>query len=353
MTTSPREIVDDDSDATDGDANDSSDDGVEWTNQLAKELHKPAIRKFRKLRVFTPAVNWIWACNLADLSMYSRSNKGFKYLLCVIDTFSKYGYIVPIKFKNAEETAKAFESLFKSEKNPPKFCWMDKGTEFWNKKVIENVMKKYGVKMYTTENEEKSCIVERWIRTMKSIMFRYFTAARTRNYISVLPKMVLKYNNTYHRSIKCMPTQAKIPINYQSVFDSLYPKLDAPAKAVFKIGDVVRIVRKKGKFEKGFLPNYTEELFKVTEVRTTNPVTYKLEDLEGEAIIGTFYKQDLQKSTQNVYFIEKVLRRRVCNGVKEAYVKWSGYSDRFNQWIPASDVIDTKKQREKEAENEH
>ena len=127
MTTSPREIVDDDSDATDGDANDSSDDGVEWTNQLAKELHKPAIRKFRKRRVFTPAVNWIWACDLADLSMYSRSNKGFKYLLCVIDTFSKYGYIVPIKFKNAEETAKAFESLFKSEKTLQSFVGWTRG----------------------------------------------------------------------------------------------------------------------------------------------------------------------------------------------------------------------------------
>ena len=130
-------------------------------------------------------------------------------------------------------------------------------------------------------------------------------------------------------------------------------ELEAPAKVVFKIGDAVRIVRKKGKFEKGFLPNYTEELFKVTEVCSTNPVTYKLEDMEGEAGIGTFYKQDLQKSTQNVYFLKKILRRRVRNGVREAYVKWSGYSDCFNQWILASDVIDTKKQREKEAENEH
>ena len=90
-----------------------------------------------------------------------------------------------------------------------------------------------------------------------------------------------------------------------------------------------------------------------TEVCSTNPVTYKLEDLEGEAVIRTFYKQDLQKLTQNVYFIEKILRRRVGNGVREAYVKWSGYSDRFNQWTPPSDVIDTKKKREKEAENEH
>ena len=154
-----------------------------------------------------------------------------------------------MKLKNAGQTAEAFEKLFKSEKDHPKFCWMDKGTEFWNEKV-KNVMKKYGVKMYTTENEEKSCIVERWNRTMKAIMFRYFTAARTRNYVSVLPKMVSKYNNTYHPSIKCTPSQARKPINYQMVFDSLYPPLDKPAKAVFKIGDVVRIVKKKKKSKK-------------------------------------------------------------------------------------------------------
>ena len=308
MTTSSPKLIYDETDDEDNDAkNDnlsSDDDGIEWTNQLAKELHKPVKRKFRKRRVFTPAVNWIWACDLADLSAYKRFNNGYKYLLCVIDTFSKYGYLIPMKLKNAEETAKAFENLFRSEKDHPSFCWMDKGGEFWNEKV-KNVMKKYDVKMYTTENEEKSCIVERWIRTMKTIMFRYFTAARTRNYISVLPKMVSKYNNTYHRSIKCTPTQAKIPRNYQMVFDSLYPPLAKPAKAVFKIGDVVRIVKKKKEFEKGFLPNFTEELFKVTKVCNTNPVTYKLDDLEGESVIRTFYKQELQKSDENVFFYRK------------------------------------------------
>ena len=160
--------------------------------------------------------------------------------------------------------------------------------------------------------------------------------------------MVAKYNNTIHRSIKCTPVQAKMPINYQKVFNLLYPPLDEPAKPVFKIGDVVRITKKKKKFEKGFLPNFTEELFEVVKVRDdTNPPTYKLEDLEGEAVNGTFYEQELQKSDQSVFFIEKILKRRTVKGVKEVYVKWSGYTSRFNSWIPASDVINTKKEHEK------
>ena len=103
-TSSPERIYDNSDEETNEDLS-SDEDGIEWTNQVAKELHKPVIRKFRKGRVFTPGVNWIWACDLADLSKYKRFNNGYKYLLCVIDTFSEFRYLVPMKLKNAEETA--------------------------------------------------------------------------------------------------------------------------------------------------------------------------------------------------------------------------------------------------------
>ena len=115
-------------------------DGIEWTNQLSKELLKPIRRKFRKRRVFTPGVDAIWAVDTADISKFSRSNKGYKYLLCVIDTFSKYSYLIPMKTKTGKETAKAFGNLFKTEKRHPKRIWVDKGTEYWNVDV-KNVLK--------------------------------------------------------------------------------------------------------------------------------------------------------------------------------------------------------------------
>ena len=326
------------------DNSDENDGNIEWTNRLAKELHKPVRRKFRKRRVFSPGVDVIWAADIADMSMFSKSNNGVKYILCIIDTFSKFGIMIPMKSKTAKETADAFKQLFEKKKLQCNKLWTDKGSEFINHQV-KKVLNDYNVKIYTTENEEKSCIVERWIRTMKSIMYRYFTAARTRNYISVLQKMVLKYNNTVNRSIRCTPTQARMSTNYQAVFNSLYPKLKDAPKATFKIGDIVRIERKKGTFEKGFETNFTEELYKISEIRPTNPVTYKLVDLEDEEIIGSFYKENLQKSSQEVYFIEKILRRRVRNGIKEVYVKWSGYSPRFNSWLPEGEVIDTVKRR--------
>lgn len=115
----------------------------------------------------------------------------------------------------------AFEKLFRKNKAPKK-CWGDFGKEFWDSQVA-NVFKQYSVHLYKTENEIKSCIVERWIRSMKRMMYKYFTAARTRNYISVIHKMVDKYNSTYHRSIEMTPNKAREEDNFQSVFNHLYP----------------------------------------------------------------------------------------------------------------------------------
>ena len=97
-------------------------------------------------------------------------------------------------------------------------------------------------------------------------------------------------------------------------------------------------MKKKKTFEKGFTPNWTEELFIVSGVRLTKPVTYNIKDLKGETIKGTFYQQEFQKSNQEVYRIDKVLRKRNDDETKEAFVKWKGYSNEINSWIPESDI---------------
>ena len=159
-------------------------------------------------------------------------------------------------------------------------------------------------------------------------------------YIDILPNLIKKYNNTYHRSIKCTPAFARAPSNYQHVYDALYNRRedsDIEANPKFKIGDRAPILKKKKTFEKGFTPNWTEELF---IVRLTNPVTYNIKDLKGETIEGAFYQQELQNANQEVYRIDKVLRRRKRNddGTKDAFVKWKVYSNDFNSCIPESDI---------------
>ena len=191
------------------------------------------------------------------MSSFSRSNKGYKYLLTVINVFSKYGWIVPLKTKTGKEFAQAFRKLFLN--SLPSRLWTDNGVEFYNQQ-LKDVLAANSVMLYSTENEEKSSVVERWNRTMKNIMWKYFTANNTQKYIDVLPSMVGKYNNTYHRSIKLTPSDARNPASYQHVHNALYAKVNARKITSPKshVGDKVRITRKKGTFEKGFTPNWTE-----------------------------------------------------------------------------------------------
>ena len=158
---------------------------------LAEELHKPVKRKFRKRQVLVTGIDKIWAADLADMKALSKENEGVNFLLLVIDTFSKYGWIVPLKNKKAQTIVKALKEIFKESGRRPNKLWTDKGTEFFNKDVRDLVY------LYATENEEKSSIAERWIRTMKEKVFKYFTDNNTNKYIDVLPDLVEDYNNTF------------------------------------------------------------------------------------------------------------------------------------------------------------
>ena len=133
------------------------------------------------------------------MSPFSSSNKDCKYLLTVIDVYSKYGWIMPLKTKTGKEVAQAFRKLFHT--GHPSRLWTDKGTEFYSRQ-LRGALEANDVMLYPTENEEKSSVVERWNKTMRNIMWKCFTANRTQKYIDVLPSMVDKYNSTYHRSIK-------------------------------------------------------------------------------------------------------------------------------------------------------
>ena len=183
----------------------------------------------------------IWTADLVDMQKLSRDNKDYKYLLTVIDVFSKYGWIEPLKNKIGLEVENAFRNILTEGRTPEKL-WVDKGKEFYNQHV-KKLLGKYNIEMYSTENEEKSSVVERWNRTMKNKMYKYFTANMTRNYIDILPEMVTKYNNTYHRSIKMTPNEASLPKNSDKVYFNLYKNM--PENPKYSVGDKVRITKKK------------------------------------------------------------------------------------------------------------
>ena len=259
-------------------------------NKLADELHHRVIKSFPKRRVYVDSVDQTWAVDLIDMQQYSKQNKHYKYLLAVIDVFSKYGWLIPLKNKTGITVSEAFKTLFKERK--PMFIWADKGTEFYNKQVKE-LLKDNDIELYSTENEEKSSVVERWIGTMKQHLFKYFTANETTKYYDILDKLVKDYNNTVHSSIKMTPVKASKLENELTVYKNLYPN-EKTKKPKFKVGDRVRISKKKGKFEKGYTTRWTREIFLIEKILNTNPVTYKIKDLKDEEIKGSFYEQELQ-----------------------------------------------------------
>ena len=214
----------------------------DWSQQLAEELHKPITRKFRKRRVISYGIDKIWAGDLVEIQKYSKCNKGIKYFLTVIDVFSKYGWIVPLKDKKTESVSLAFDLIFKKSKRKPEKLWTDKGSEFISKHFKE-FLKKNSIKLYHTENEEKSSIVERWNKTMKNKMWKMFSANNNTVYWDKLDKLVDDYNNTYHSSIEMTPTEASKKENENKVFANLYGDLIylKPKNPTFSIGDKVRI----------------------------------------------------------------------------------------------------------------
>ena len=228
----------------------------DWSQQLADELHKPITRNFQKRTVVSNGIDEIWAADLVEMQKFSKWNKGVKYLLMVIDVFSKYGWIRGLKDKKTETVSKAFGDVFKS-KRKPKMLWTDKGSEFISKH-FKDFLKREGIKLYHTENEEKSSVVERWNKTMKTNMWKMFTVNNNTVYFDKIDKLVNDYNNTRHSSIKMTPVEASKKKNESKVWANLYGDLIylKPGKPKFSIGDKVRISKFKRKvFDKGYIPN--------------------------------------------------------------------------------------------------
>ena len=172
---------------------------------------------------------------------------------------------------------------------------------------------------------------------MKERMWKYFTDNNTNHYLDILSDRVKDYNNTRHSSIKMTPVEASKKKNELTVWRNLYPDFleIRDIKPKFSVGDKVRISKKKKTFEKGYTTRWTEEIFTIVEVKRTSPVTYKIADLNGEEIKGSFYEPELQKTSQQLFRIEKVIKR----GKKKSLVKWKGYSDDFNFWVNNKDIV--------------
>ena len=147
--------------------------------------------------------------SLADMQSLSRKNKGIKYLLCAIDLYSKYAFVIPLKDKKGISIVNAFNNIIKQSNRKPNKIWVDQGGEFYNN-VLEKWLSDNDINMYSTYNEGKAVVAERFIRTLKNKLYKHMTATGKNVYYDVLDDVVNKYNNTKHSAIKMKPIDVKI-----------------------------------------------------------------------------------------------------------------------------------------------
>lgn len=328
--------------------------------QRTYTIHRQAKRRYKQLPTLASGLHTEWQADLSVFDKLSRENHGYKYLLVCIDTLSRQLFVEPVKSKKSSDMVAAFERLFKRSKYIPWTLLTDQGLEFKAKEVQE-YFKNKNVKnffMYTSPRIHAG-MAERANRTIKERLYRYFTERGTQKWVDVIQQIVHGINHSYNSSIKMRP----VDVNFENA-EKLRKKLkqnaiggtaEAAAKRKqpqprFKVGDRVRIEKYKHVFQKGYTGRFTNEVFTVAEVYTDRfPVTYRIRDDDGSLIKGRFYANDLcrvlvRKNDDDdddddiLYDIEKVVRKRKKQGVEYVLVKWKGYSQRHNSWIPASSM---------------
>lgn len=303
-------------------------------------LHKPITRKFPRRNTIVSGINYQFQADLIDVQNISKDNDGYKFILTCIDVFSKRAWAIPIKNKSGHEVSTALSVIF--NETSPLYLQTDKGKEFFNNQV-KQLLHQFNVNHFTTENESiKASIVERFNRTLRSTFHRYFTKTGRERYIDVLPDLVTAYNSRYHSSLGTSPLKASSQDQ-----EELWYKLYDPKKAFenplpkLKEGDYVRISKARTPFQRGYTPNWSVEVFRIAKILPTTPPTYSLEDYNKEPILGSFYHHELQKIQKpSTYKIEKILQHKQVNGETMVLVKWLGYPNSFNEWIPKASIID-------------
>jgi len=316
----------------------------EWLRKQATyTLHHRARKTFPYRKYYVNTIDDQWQMDLADMNRLQDKNKNYRYILTCIDILSRYAWARPLKTKNGAEVAAAIEDIFKTSKRLPQRLQTDQGTEFYNPSV-KRLLSKHNIELFSVKSPTKCALVERWNRTIKSKIWKYFTSTNSYKWLEVLPKLVEAYNNSRHRVIKMKPADVNKE-NAQLVWERLYGNDERNRRTIrnVKEGDRVRISKVKGQFEKGYLPNWSREEFFVKDINDKFlPSMITLRDHNGEVIEGKFYEDEVQKITRpdddDTYEVEKIVQQKKQRGEIWYLVKWLGYGNEFNSWIRKRDV---------------
>ena len=317
-----------------------------WLKQQnAYTLHKTVKRKFTRRKVIVGGIDHQWQCDLIDVGSFK--NKNIKFLLTVIDVFSKYAWVVPVKNKTNKIMVQAFASILNKSKRKPFKLQSDDGTEFKGK-MFQDFLGENHIDWFASKNmDTKATVVERFNRTIMAKLSKYMTHKGTKNFLNVLPSFVKSYNGKVHSSTGIAPKGVNSQ-NAEYIWQKLYEDGPVNERRVkqkqrenpIPLHTPVRLVKNKQTFKKSYLQGWTDEVFHIIQVINTQPFTYRVGDFQGEIIDGSFYSNELQEVDPQLYFVEKILKTRTKGRIKQNLVKWKGYPDSANTWIEAKTIVD-------------
>ena len=295
-------------------------------------LHKPVQRRFRMLPTQVFVKDEQWQADLVEMQKFAFHNRRFRYLLTIIDILTKYAWAVPIKSKTGTNVKAAFEGMFRQGRQP-QLLQTDRGTEFYNR-IMDTFLKSKGIGHFSTEGDTKGAVIERFNRTLKERLYRYMTANHTKKYIDVLPDIIGSYNEDEHRSIGMAPVDVNDDASELAAWNQLYRKGKKPRapRPLLKVGEWVRLNQRKKVFKKGYLAQWTQEVFQIAEVLRGDPVVYKLKELDGTSLKGSFYEADLQRVPSDTRHKARVLEIKQRRG-NAVLVNWEGWPAKYNTWM--------------------
>ena len=318
--------------------------------QESYSLNKAVKRNFQRGHVIVSGIDDQWDADLASFMRYARDNNGYKYLLAVIDIFSRYAWVEPIKDKTAPQIVRAFNKILSNGRKPRRLR-TDAAKDFTSRGFQKNLKDK-GITHFTTHSEKQANYVERFIKTIKARIWRNMRAKNTSRFIDDLPKLVDSYNKSWHSGILSEPINVNKTNESRLWWQMYWPKDTnikiAPKKRkirnpfVFNVGDKVRISHLRSAFQREYDIKWSTEIFKISKrfLRQNQPI-YKLVDWFNKPVKGTFYQKELQKASvkqSDIYKIEKILEYKGRGKNKLAKVHWLGWPKKFDSWILASEI---------------
>ena len=318
----------------------------DWlSGQIVYTLHKQSRRKFKRNPIIAERIKENFQADIVDVQGIAKYNDGFTFILTIIDVFTKKAWAIPLKSKSAATVVKAIAEVLENES--PQKLQTDNGKEFVNS-LFKRLMTEKGINHFTTKNKEIKCsIVERFNRTLRDKLSKYATKIGSRRYIDVLQNIIDSYNNTVHSTTKFAPNGITEE-NEKQIFNNIYgvtskrELLRKTRKPKFKIGDSVRIKYELKILDRGYYPNWTDQIFTIYKsINKPNKTVYKIKNFEGEKLDKCFYQDELQiVQRNNVYRIEKILKEKYHQGKKLFYIKWLNHPQSENSWIESGDIFD-------------